>query len=179
MKTKLQIGPGKVYFPGWENVDIFSNHYADAYGTALNLPYSTNQFDLIYASHVLEHINRNMILTTLYHWKSLLKPGGVLRLAVPDFDAVCKYYTKTKDLKGVIGLMYGGQQCLLDRHCLIFNEETLTENLKIAGFLNIHKWDWRKTEHTEYDDYSQAYLPHMDKNTGTLMSLNLEATCKK
>jgi hypothetical protein len=25
------------------------------------------------------------------------------------------------------------------------------------------------------DDYSQSYLPHMDKENGTLMSLNLEA----
>ena len=25
-----------------------------------------------------------------------------------------------------------------------------------------------------YDDYSQSYLPHMDKENGMLMSLNLE-----
>ena len=32
--------------------------------------------------------------------------------------------------------------------------------------------------HTEkdYDDYSQAYIPHMDKERGILISLNVEAT---
>jgi hypothetical protein len=27
----------------------------------------------------------------------------------------------------------------------------------------------------EFDDHSQAYLPHMDKENGTLISLNIEA----
>jgi len=34
--------------------------------------------------------------------------------------------------------------------------------------------DWEKTEHAIYDDHSQAYLPHMDKKNGTLISLNME-----
>ena len=175
MKTKLQIGPGKVYFPDWENVDIFTIHYADAYGCAMNLPYPASTFELIYASHVLEHINRNMILTTLHHWKNLLKPGGTLRLAVPDFDAVCNYYMATKDVSKVMGLLYGGQQYLLDRHCITFTHASLTESLELVGFKNVREWDWRQVEHSAYDDYSQAYLPHMDKENGRLMSLNLEA----
>ena len=35
--------------------------------------------------------------------------------------------------------------------------------------------DWRDTEHSELDDFSQSYLPHMDKDNGKLMSLNIEA----
>jgi hypothetical protein len=44
-----------------------------------------------------------------------------------------------------------------------------------AGFSEVRRWDWRNTEHSEVDDYSQAHLPHMDKENGRLMSLNLEA----
>ena len=33
---------------------------------------------------------------------------------------------------------------------------------------------WEETEHAQFDDHSQAYLPHMDKENGTLMSLNVE-----
>ena len=36
-------------------------------------------------------------------------------------------------------------------------------------------WDWRKTEHSQFDDHSQAYLPKMNKEHGTLISLNVEA----
>jgi hypothetical protein len=39
----------------------------------------------------------------------------------------------------------------------------------------VSKYDWRDTEHSELDDFSQSYLPHMDKDNGKLMSLNIEA----
>ena len=48
------------------------------------------------------------------------------------------------------------------------------EDLKSIGFKNVIKYDWRKTEHAMFDDHSQAYIPHMDKETGILMSLNIE-----
>ena len=34
---------------------------------------------------------------------------------------------------------------------------------------------WLSRRHKNFDDYSQAYIPHMEKNTGLLMSLNVEA----
>jgi hypothetical protein len=44
-----------------------------------------------------------------------------------------------------------------------------------VGFKEVYLWDWRETEHSHIDDFSQAYLPHMDKENGVLMSLNIEA----
>ncbi|GAI73713.1 unnamed protein product, partial [marine sediment metagenome] len=43
-----------------------------------------------------------------------------------------------------------------------------------CGFINIKKYDWWSVEHSEIDDFSKAYLPHMDKK-GVLVSLNVEA----
>lgn len=171
----LQIGCGKAYIPGWENVDIFSNVHADVYSSALALPFPPESFDLIYASHVLEHLNRHIIMTALYHWRHLLKPGGILRISVPDFEAIIEYYQKTKDLRVIMGLLYGGQNSMLNVHHIVFDFSTLYAMLISTGFTDVYKWDWRKTEHSHIDDYSQAYLPHMDKDNGLLMSLNLEA----
>ena len=42
-------------------------------------------------------------------------------------------------------------------------------------FVNVRRYDWRQTIHKDYDDHSQAYYPHMDKENGLLMSLNVEA----
>ena len=52
----------------------------------------------------------------------------------------------------------------------------LKEDLQKAGFKSVKKYDWRNTEHFYVDDYSQTYYPHMDKENGKLMSLNVEAT---
>ena len=58
---------------------------------------------------------------------------------------------------------------------MVFDEKSLTAYLKEAGFSEVYRWDWRSTGHAGMDDYSQAYLPHMDKDSGVLVSLNLEA----
>ena len=45
-----------------------------------------------------------------------------------------------------------------------------------AGFRNLRQYDWRETSHGDVDDFSQAYIPHLDKEHGRLISLNVEAT---
>jgi len=51
---------------------------------------------------------------------------------------------------------------------------SLKKVLQSNGFRGIQEYDWRNTEHSHIDDHSQSYLPHMDKENGTLMSLNIE-----
>lgn len=172
---KLHIGPGKAYLPGWVNVDILATTHCDVYSNALAIPYPRGSFFLIYASHVLEHFNRHLILAALTHWRDLLMPGGVLRLSVPNFDAIVKRYLENRNVKELIGLLYGGQDSCFNEHHIVFDEASLSEVLQAVGFTSIRPWDWKKVEHSEYDDYSQAYLPHLDRQHGRLMSLNLEA----
>jgi len=173
---KLHIGCGKAYIPGWVNVDIISDVHADIYSNALALPYERESIDLIYASHVLEHFDRRLVLSALTHWYSLLKKEGILRLAVPDFEAIVEEYNDSFcDVGGLLGLLYGGQDHVLNIHRIAFDYPYLTKLLTTAGFVMTRRWNWRETEHSHIDDYSQAYLPHMDKEKGRLMSLNVEA----
>lgn len=172
---KLHLGAGKNYLPGWTNVDLFSSVQADLYADITNLPLERDSFDLIYASHVLEHVHRNMVLATLSHWRDLLKAGGVLRLAVPDFGACVDRYNKNHDLREITGLLWGGQNHPRNNHFIGFDYTTLSRSLYDVGFKEIGTWDWRKTDHAQFDDYSQAYLPAMQKEDGQLMSLNMEA----
>jgi predicted SAM-dependent methyltransferase len=172
---KLHIGTGKNYLPGWVNVDIFSSVRADVYADMTALPFERGTFDLIYASHVLEHAHRHMVLATLTHWRDLLAPGGVLRIAVPNFAACVDWYVRTQDLHSITGLLYGGQNHPKNNHFIAFDKPTLTKNLRAVGFTEVREWDWRNTEHSEHDDFSQCFLPHMDKQGGKLMSLNIEA----
>lgn len=173
--NNLHIGAGSVYIAGWTNVDLFSDIRSDIYASVLSLPFERESFDLIYACHVLEHLNRHLVLSALTHWKDLLKPGGVLRLSVPNFTCLCSHYMENKDLKAITGLLYGGQKFHLDNHNIAFDYDTMVNYLKTVGFTERPKiWDWKTTEHARYDDYSQAYLPHMDKENGKLMSLNIQ-----
>jgi hypothetical protein len=74
------------------------------------------------------------------------------------------------------GGFIGGQRTRYDYHNMVFNKRLLASSLGEIGFSNIQEWGWRDTIHSKIDDYNQAYLPHMDKENGILMSLNLEGT---
>lgn len=172
---KVHLGCGKNYLPGWINVDLFSTINADLYADLSALPFASDSVACLYASHVLEHCHRYTILATLAHWRQLLCVGGIVRIAVPDFAACCEWYRRTGDLPSITGLLFGGQNHPKNNHFIAFDKRTLTDALKRVGFRYVRPWDWRKTEHSQFDDYSQSFLPHMDKDNGTLMSLNVEA----
>lgn len=63
------------------------------------------------------------------------------------------------------------------RHKILCYCHLLERVLKDAGFKNIGLYDWKSTEHADVDDHSQAYYPHMDKDNGILVSLNMQ--CNK
>jgi predicted SAM-dependent methyltransferase len=133
---------------------------------------------LIYASHVLEHFGRYAYQDVLKEWFRVLAPGGILRLSVPDFAACAAIYYESglvDGLSGLVGLVVGGQRNEYDFHKMVFDEAFLRRELAAIGFREVRRWDWRATEHAHIDDYSQAYIPHLDKQGGRLMSLNLEA----
>jgi hypothetical protein len=96
---------------------------------------------------------------------------------VPDFASLCDVYRRYGRLDLVIGALFGRQDYLYNIHYNVFDYGELSANLERAGFIDVRRYDWRQTEHADVDDYSQAYIPHMDKENGTLISLNVE--CNK
>ena len=177
-KIKLHLGCGTKILAGFLNIDIRSLPGVDIVSSVDNLPmFADNSVDLIYCCHVLEHVPRANMPAILNEWRRVLKPGGTLRVAVPNFQAVVEHYKAHSDLPRLLGLLYGGQTYTENFHYNIWNFKTMKAVLEAAGFDSVGQYDWRATEHADVDDYSQAYLPHMDKENGILMSLNVE--CQK
>ena len=176
---RLHLGCGSKHIPGFFHIDLAPAPHVDLVAPVERLGFIADcSVELIYACHVLEHFDRRRFRKVLREWHRVLEPKGVLRLSVPDF-AVCAaiYYEQglRDGLTGLIGLICGGQRDAHDYHRMIFDEPFLSEVLRGIGFRDVRRWDWRLTEHAHIDDFSQAYLPHMDKAHGRLMSLNLEA----
>jgi ubiquinone/menaquinone biosynthesis C-methylase UbiE len=178
VSVKLHLGCGSRFIPGYVHVDAKAASHIDIVGPVENLSMRDGSVSLIYASHVLEHFGRFEYKAVLREWFRVLAPGGILRLAVPDFAACAAIYYESglvDGLTGLVGLLVGGQRDGNDFHKMIFDEEFLRRDLLTLGFREVRRWDWRATEHASVDDYSQAYIPHMRKDDGRLMSLNLEA----
>lgn len=180
---KLHLGCGKRYIPGFVHVDLDAYDHIDYQSPVDDLSmFQDETCSLVYASHVLEYFDRVEAIGVLKEWRRVLRPGGVLRLAVPDFDKLVEVYKITEDLSKVLGPLYGrieingseGKRAVY--HKTVYNFNSLKEMLEETGFRDVRRYDWRKTLHKDYDDYSQAYYPHMDKENGILISLNVECT---
>jgi len=181
---KLHLGSSEKHIDGYINVDIRDLPGVDIIDNIITLEkFENNTADLIYSSHVLEHTGRREFMSVLKRWYDVLKPGGVLRLAVPDLEAVFKHYQENHDLLVLRGFLYGGQTYAENYHYCGWDFQTLSSELKEVGFKEVSRYDWRTTEHSHIDDFSKCHLPHDPIaiksgifNKHTLMSLNIEAT---
>jgi predicted SAM-dependent methyltransferase len=172
---KLHLGCGKRFIPGFIHIDVLDYPHVDHVAAIDNLPFlPDNSVNLIYACHVLEHFKRRDVDRVLLEWRRILRPGGTLRLSVPDFAKLVDVYEKFGRMDLVIGALFGRQDYLYNVHYNVFDYDTLSATLTRVGFANVRRYDWRETEHAKIDDFSQAYIPHMDKQNGTMISLNVE-----
>jgi len=175
--VKVHLGCGKRDFgEDWFHVDGADYKHVKHHDI-INLPFAHETVDLIYASHVLEYFDRVEAADVLKNWGAFLRPGGVLRLAVPDFAVIAQLYSEGRvTLDQVVGPLYGRMALhgSYIYHRTTYDVETLSLLLVQSGFRDVRRYDWRETEHARFDDHSQAYLPHMDKDSGVLISLNVE-----
>lgn len=82
---RLEIGPGPQRIEGFETLNLVGGPQVDYIADASReLPFSDGSFDLIYASHILEHVAWFRTVATLRLWRNKLKPGGRLDVWVPD-----------------------------------------------------------------------------------------------
>lgn len=175
LMLKLNLGCGNKKIHGFINIDAREESNPDLVYNIKNIHDIYKDVDLIYACHVLEHFSREDAKIVLKNWHSSLKNGGILRIAVPNLEAVFEHYITFKDFSKIKGFLYGGQRNKFDFHLFGYDFISIKQLLFECGFKDIKKYDWKETEHSYVDDYSQSYLPHMDKTNGILMSLNIEA----
>lgn len=137
---KLHIG-GTLRVDGWEIFSIKNESYVDHVGNANDLSrFSDNTFTVIYASHVLEHLDyMGELVKTLQEWRRVMAPGGILMVSVPDMDVLARLYLdkerqNIEDRFLLMRMIFGGHVDKHDYHYAGLNEELLSHCLRKAGF---------------------------------------------
>jgi len=172
--NQLHLGCGNRKLDGFVNVDVRDEVAPDIVASVRNLdPVGENSIDLIYACHVLEHVPRPELAETLAEWYRVLKPGGVLRISVPDFRTLAQLYIYNQvPMWLLIGALHGRQDHNWNKHFVTFDHHYLAWMLTEAGFIDVRHWNPAEVHPAGWDDYSLATID------GELISLNLEATAK-
>lgn len=95
-KLKLHIGCGTNYFEDWTNIDNNSDNNIQRLDLNWDLrnplPYEENSVDFIFNEHFLEHLTVLEGLKALMDFKRILKPDGIMRIAIPDLADCIKLY---------------------------------------------------------------------------------------
>jgi SAM-dependent methyltransferase len=135
--------------------------------------FADDSVDLLYASHLLEHISRSKITDTLQEWKRVLKKGGVLRFGVPDFDGLIAIYKATdNDVESIMSPLMGGEGEYDDHHTA-WNFSYAEKLLHDVGFKEVRKWAPEDVEHHDFVDKTTRVYEKGDNKIA--ISLNIEA----
>lgn len=174
-RVLLHIGCGDVYSPEFINID--ARPLPHVHIVTENL-FDLSQFanasvDFIYMSHLLEHVRRPDQAKVLDEMYRVLKPGGILRLGVPDFDKLLAMYRATgNNMTAIQPMLMGGQDYPFNFHYVMFNEASLTQALREAGFREVRPWDPATDPLHRFEDNSDR-LAQWGTQTFPI-SLNLE-----
>lgn len=150
---KLNMGCGSNHQRGYVNVDVRRLPSVDLVATPKDcLRLFSGRCEEVYISHVLEHFESpgkdarkhdESVLGFLAVLHGLLKPGGRLRVAVPDFGVIARLYVEGcfPLYPRLLGRLCGEQNYPGNLHKCIFDREYLEQCLRESGFTNICEWD--------------------------------------
>ena len=175
----LNLGCGRTKLPGFVNVDGLAERAPDVVSPADRLDFAADaEFDLVRASHLLEHFAPDELDRVLGEWRRVLKPGGHLVVCVPDhlrlsWRAVLR--PSALDPSSPAGLRSFRDQVsgffALDlppefRHKTMFSARGLRHCLERNGFEVLHRLSW------------PAEIPHtlgLEDDSCSTFSLNVLA----
>jgi len=153
---KLNLGASPIWSKdGWHTLDHKITDSTDTAiaGDATNIRLPDESCDIVFCSHVFEHIPHLRLPIVISEINRVLKPGGLLRILTPDLERIAKAYVnkddnffnqaKDEDESLRTDLGYGGSfinfivspgqdTALLDRDLKTF----------IAGYAHIYSYDY-------------------------------------
>ena len=137
--SKLIIGDVS---PGWDSVDINPNRNATwCVDASMLTGVPNNLYDVVYASHVLEHVPHEDVTATLRRWREVLSEGGWLYVSVPNVFTIAHLLVDSDEHdEYLLRVLYGGHTNQWDSHQSGFTSRHLRMKLKEAGFRNIGPW---------------------------------------
>jgi predicted SAM-dependent methyltransferase len=168
-EIKLELGSGrKKGTNGFTTVDL---HGADIHRNLKNgIPLKDNSVDVIYNSHLLEHIPYPQLIFFLKECRRVLKVGGYMSVCVPDAKKYIEAYMEGRNFIEVDreykpALVDTGSHLdqinyiayMAGEHCYMFDEQNLVNTLKKAGFSRVETRHFDSTIDLVERDFASIY----------------------
>ncbi|MFG0261469.1 MAG: class I SAM-dependent methyltransferase [Novipirellula sp. JB048] len=94
----LNLGCGSRVVDGWVNIDFASlGPNVQSHNLVNGIPFPNSSFDVVYHSHVLEHLSIDQGKRFIAECYRVLVPGGLIRVVVPDLEQITRTYLQELD----------------------------------------------------------------------------------
>lgn len=154
-KKYLDVGCGHNAHPNFVNLDYEWLPNVDVCWNLVtnSLPFPDNRFEGIYTEHCLEHIPFEACEKNIKEFYRVLKPGGTLRIIVPDGEIYVDIYNRQKQGEKILMPYQESYISGMHRingifrnhgHLFIYDFETFRVLLERNGFKNIKKMSFGK-----------------------------------
>lgn len=147
----LEIGPGNhPVDKTWDTMDMIQRRTFMTYLHDVRIrpwPVPSNKYDLVYMSHILEHVPWFDTVATLQEVLRILKVSATVEIWVPDFEKIVQAYIRQKPgdtwfkfnpkkdfMTWINGRLFTYGPGEENWHRATFDESYLRKQLKAAGF---------------------------------------------
>jgi len=173
---KLNVGCGTDYKDGWINIDNNSDDNIEKldlnWDLRKPLPFHDNSVDFIFNEHFFEHLTTDEAEKTIKDLMRVLKPGGVMRIAMPDLAVVVDTYRNLPLNKDPVIQAYGldfirtraewmNMSFRWWGHKWLYDWEELQRRLEEAGYKKVKRCKLNKSSYPELrnlETRSESYL---------------------
>lgn len=136
--------------PQYQFIQFARSNRIEYGDVAKGLPLSDGSVDVIYSSHMLEHLDREEASLFLKKARRMLRPGGIIRLVVPDIHKHVQQYIGSEDADAFIAgtlLCYPRPRTIVQRlrillvgtrhHQWMYDGASLCRLLLAHGFVRV------------------------------------------
>lgn len=162
--AKVQLGCGDRHLEGWVNVDINRAVAPDVrLDLRAGLPAPAESLDYVFSEHVFEHLTLEVGRTVFADCHAALRPGGVLRIAMPDLRYIVERYLAGRfEGEGGPEAQQDARYRAIDSpalllnyalrswgHLYLYDLEELSLRLRQAGFAAVERRTYGASPHPE------------------------------
>jgi predicted SAM-dependent methyltransferase len=131
------------WFSREEYIDKLTNNTFIHHKLEYGIPFEDNSIDFIYTSHFLEHVFRDEAEEILKESFRVLKPGGLIRVCIPDLEIAVDMYNNGHKEES-LELFFTGKADFLSRHKYLYDFDMFKPILEKSGFKKVTKEEFQK-----------------------------------
>ena len=192
-RLRVMIGAGPSKVEGWLATDLLPSRadvvFLDA---GKPFPFADGAVDRIHSEHMIEHVDHPIGRRMLAECHRVLRPGGRIRIATPDFDRVVALagpidgslaeQVRESNLRRDVAEpeasnpVYAVNRLFSEYgHRFLYTEDLLRRALDAAGFTDVRRYDVGESDDPEFRGLEQ-HDRQIDEAWNRYQTMVLEAT---